>query len=76
MLPEGQQSKEHYLDNVTSPQFRQALESLTEALNSENFFSVIQSFGLDSKIAQGSLDGVEAFIKCIIQKYKEGKEDK
>jgi hypothetical protein len=58
------------LDNLTSPQFQQALDSLTNALNSENLPFILQSFGLDSSKAFNYVNGVEVFIKSIIEKFK------
>ena len=69
-LPDGHNTKEHYLKTITSPQFPQALSSLTEALNSENYGVILASFGLDIKDAVGAKDGVEGFIRCIIKKFK------
>ena len=70
LLPEGQQNKQGFIDNISSPQFLQALSSLTHVLNSENFVVVMSSFGLDFNSVQQCSNGVEAFIKCIIQKFK------
>lgn len=73
LLPEHQQHKQGLYDNIASPQFYQALGQLTHALNSENLPAVISSFQLDQNIANKSINGVEAFINCIIAKY--GKKD-
>ena len=77
LLPENQQNKQGLYDNIASPQFLQALGQLTHALNSENLPIVISSFQLDQNIANKSINGVEAFINCIIGKYgkKEDGED-
>jgi hypothetical protein len=77
LLPENQQNKQGLYDNIASPQFLQALGQLTHALNSENLPIVISSFQLDQNIANKSINGVEAFINCIIAKYgkKEDGED-
>ena len=75
LLPENQRSVQGFYDNINSAQFRQGLGSLTYALESENLQAIITSFKLDMKDAQNSLNGVEAFVKCIIAKY-EKKEDK
>ena len=75
LLPENQRSVQGFYDNINSAQFRQGLGSLTYALESENLSAIINSFKLDMKDAKNSLNGVEAFVKCIIAKY-EKKEDK
>ena len=69
LLPENQQNKQGLYENIASPQFLQALGQLTHALNSENLPAVISSFQLDQNIANKSINGVEAFINCIIAKY-------
>jgi hypothetical protein len=79
LLPEGQQKVEYFNENITSPQFQQALESLSnvtnflifkKALNSDNLPYILQSFGLDSQKGMTlSPDGVEAFVRCIIEKF-------
>jgi hypothetical protein len=66
LLPEGQQTKEDFVENISSPQFQQALESLSSALNSENFPYIMQSFGLENK----GLFGVESFVKALTEKFK------
>ena len=75
LLPENQRSVQGFYDNINSPQFRQGLDSLTYALESENLPAIINSFQLNMNEAQKYGDGVEAFIKCIIDKYS-NKEDK
>lgn len=71
MLPEGQQTKEGLKDNLKSPQFLQALDSLEYALNSESGTAVLLSLGLDPDmffVTQG--DGVEALLKGLINNEK------
>lgn len=70
LLPETQQNKQALFDNLSSPQFQQALEQLSSALNSENLTAILQSFQLNLNTAQKCPNGVEAFIKCIIEKFK------
>ena len=70
LLPENQKTSQGLHDNISSPQFLQGLDSLTYALNSENLPAIISSFGLDMDEANKYANGVEAFIKCIIKKYK------
>ena len=78
LLPENQRSVQGFYDNINSAQFRQGLGSLTYALDSENLATIISSFQLDMKDSQNSLDGVEAFVNCLIAKFEkeENKEDK
>ena len=78
LLPENQRSVQGFYDNINSAQFRQGLGSLTYALDSENLATIISSFQLDMKDAKNSLDGVEAFVNCLIAKFEkeENKEDK
>lgn len=67
-LPEGQNKNESdYLKNVASPQFHDALNSLTSALNSENFELILTSFGLKLSDTKGSF-GVEGLINSLINK--------
>ncbi len=68
-LPEGQNSKEYFLKNITSPQFIDALNSLSSALSSENFQLLITSFGLSLNDTNGAY-GVEGLINCLLKKYK------
>ena len=74
-LPEGQKSNYHYRQIISSPQFIQAINQLSEALNSENYQMLLTSFGLNMADAAGSKDGVEGFIKCILKKFPEKKND-
>ena len=69
LLPENQKNMQGLHENIASPQFVQGLDSLTEALNSENLPAIISSFGLDMEEAGKYANGVEAFVKCIIKKY-------
>ncbi len=66
-LPEGQKSKEYFVKNISSPQFSEALDSLSSALSSENYEVILASFGLnyDSKKSFG----VEGFISAILDKF-------
>ena len=75
LLPKNQQNAEGFLENIRSAQFRQGCGSLSHALQSENLQAIISSFGLDMKVAQQYTDGVEAFVKCIVDKFSP-KEDK
>ena len=69
LLPENQKNMQGLHENIASPQFVQGLDSLTEAVNSENLPAIISSFGLDMEEAGKYANGVEAFVKCIIKKY-------
>lgn len=68
-LPEGQQSEVHYIKNISSPQFIQAIQSFSEALNSENYNVILSSFGLNISDAKNAKDGVEGLILSIIKKF-------
>lgn len=71
LLPEGQQNIEGLKDNLKSPQFLQAMESLEYALNSESGTAVLLSIGIDPDLffkSQG--DGVEALLKGMINMDK------
>lgn len=69
-LPNNQQTMEHLEINLNSPQFAQALVSLSDALESENYNVIIASFGLNISDGAGSFCGVEGFIKCILKKFQ------
>ena len=45
LLPDGQQSEEFLEVNLRSSQFRQSLSSLSSALNSDNYNSVVANIG-------------------------------
>lgn len=67
-LPEGQQSQEHLETALRSPQLRDAMRSLSRALNPENYASVMANFGLDpgaggDLIARG--EAVQAFLAAF-----------
>lgn len=67
-LPEGQQA-EHFLEeNIRSPQLRQALGTLTDVLQSDNYNSVLANLGVNpepgaAQLAQG--DPVGAFLTSV-----------
>ena len=75
LLPNNQQTIQGFHDNIKSPQFLQALGQFESALNSENLQAIIQSFNLDLKTVQQYPNGVEAFIRGIIEKYKKKDEN-
>lgn len=68
-LPEGQQSEEFLEANIRSSQLRQALGSLSAALNSDNYNSVLANLGgLDPSPGMQHLmqgDGVAAFLASL-----------
>ena len=57
-----------WLQQLTSPEFQNALGSLTSALQTNNFNTVFANFGLDpmdgaEQMARG--DGVGAFVRAL-----------
>jgi len=72
-LPESQQTEEGFKENLRSPQLTQALDSLDEALNSEEGQSVLLALGFDPKLWETSKDGVEALIKALLKEAEEAK---
>jgi hypothetical protein len=74
-LPEAQKSNYHYRQIISSPQFIQAINQLSDALNSENYQMLLMSFGLNIADASGAKDGIEGFIKCILKKFPERKNE-
>ncbi|KAL4468890.1 hypothetical protein ABPG72_009160 [Tetrahymena utriculariae] len=66
-LPEGQQNVQNLKENMISPQFQQALESLEKAINSNEGGAVLASLGLDQSSFIETLDGSDSFYKAIIK---------
>jgi len=67
-LPEELQTKEELEHTLTSPQLRQAFVSLSYALMSDNFNTVMSNFQLDpmdGAIEMQRGDGIAAFLKAI-----------
>jgi hypothetical protein len=67
-LPEGQRSASELRSTLLSPQFQQALGSLTGALQGENFNTVFANFELDPADGQDAVvqgDGVGAFVAAL-----------
>ena len=56
---------------MTSPQLRQALASLTDAMqqSEENVQMILMMCDLDPSFLHTSTDGIEALIKALISKY-------
>jgi hypothetical protein len=68
LLPEGQRSREDLEAAIRSPQLRQALSSLSNALENENFETVFANFGLnpeDGAEAMARGDPVGAFLAAL-----------
>ncbi len=74
LLPDDQQTPEGLRENLKSPQFLQALETLEHALASEEGAAVLMSMGLDANYFYQTYDGVEAFYNALIKYGKEGGE--
>ena len=51
------------------------MDTLTQAIQSEQSELILASCGLDTKHIAGSNDGMEALIKAFVEKYSEKKED-
>ncbi|KAM3132702.1 hypothetical protein pb186bvf_015247 [Paramecium bursaria] len=66
LLPEEQRDPDQVLPNLLSPQFQQALQSLTQALQTQEYFTVISSLGFNPNSVQFQYDGVLLFLSCII----------
>ena len=67
-LPEGHQTEQELLETVHSPQFQQALASLSSALSTENYNSIFANFGLDPNAGAEEMsrgDNVAAFIAAV-----------
>ena len=78
-LPEGQQNSHHLEENLRSPQFRQALDSLSEALHSDSYNSVLANLGLNpaagaDQLAQG--DNMDAFLSSLQSTFPPRSESK
>lgn len=64
-LPEEQQKLEFFDKNVRSAQFMQALDALSDALNSETGISIFAEMGLNQNHLKKHY-GVHAFLKALI----------
>jgi len=64
-LPESQRDDSGVKANLKSPQLQQAIDSLDEALNSEEVLTVLASLGLDTNVLKSSSDGTDALIKAL-----------
>jgi hypothetical protein len=69
LLPESQQTREGLIENLQSPQFQQALFSLSQALSEgSNVQSIFSNFSLSLQDGMAELnrgDGVSAFLTAI-----------
>jgi len=67
-LPDGHQTEQELMETIHSPQFQQALSSLSSALTTENYNSIFANFGLDPSAGAAELargDNVAAFIAAV-----------
>lgn len=67
-LPEGQQTTEHVVRTLRSPQLRQAMSALSEGINGETYGTVLANFGVDpgpgtDLLLQGNAVG--AFVAAV-----------
>eukprot|EP00903_Cladosiphon_okamuranus_P022669 g20862.t2 len=79
LLPEGQQTVEELRETIRTPQLQQALQSLGQALHSDNFNNIMSSFELDPSNPQSSEamargDPVDAFLKAMMHSAEAKKE--
>ena len=66
-LPEGQRSKAELTTLLRSPQFKQALASLTSALYTpDNYASILANFGIDPSPLSGD-DPVVGFLAAVLK---------
>jgi hypothetical protein len=77
LLAEGQQTPEQLEAIMHSPQLRSSLSSLTGALQTDNFNSIMSNFGLDPSRGMEALaagNNVEAFLQALLalQQSEEG----
>jgi hypothetical protein len=69
-LPEEQRGKEHIPSNLRSPQFQQAADVLSDALNSENVIPLFMELGLDQTFLKKHY-GVHAFLLALQEKARQ-----
>lgn len=72
LLPEGQRDEDNLMQTLYSPQFRQALEALTEALQGDSYASVLANLGLDPSVGQSELvqgENVRAFLQALMAAF-------
>ncbi len=69
LLAEGQQTPEQLEAIMRSPQLRSTLASLTGALQTDNFNSIMSNFGLDASRGMEALaagNNIEAFLQALL----------
>lgn len=69
LLAEGQQTPEELEAIMRSPQLRSTLGSLTGALQTENFQSIMSNFGLDMTRGIDAINAgnnIEAFLQALL----------
>jgi 26S proteasome regulatory subunit N13 len=77
LLAEGQQTPEQLEAIMRSPQLRSTLASLTGALQTDNFNSIMSNFGLDASRGMEALaagNNVEAFLQALLALQQEEQE--
>jgi len=72
LLPAGQQTKEMLVENLRSPQVRQALGSLQSAIAGDSFNDVLANFQLDTtseKVQEAMRQGnmILAFLESVME---------
>lgn len=70
-MPEEMRDTKYIASNLRSPQFQQALDVLSDALNSENSIPIFMEMGLDRKFLEQHM-GVEAFLMALMDWAKKG----
>ncbi len=76
LLPEERQDVSELHHTVTSPQIKQAMHALSQALVSDNFNSVMANFGLDQADGAAQLqlgDPIGAFLAALQAKADRAK---
>lgn len=80
LLPEGQQTEDHLMDNLRSAQVKQCLKSLTAALEEgESFNSLLANFQLlpeDGAVALAGGNPIQAFLDCVLKSVEREKEER
>jgi 26S proteasome regulatory subunit N13 len=81
LLPEGQQTEEHLMENLRSPQLQQSMKSLTSALAGDGgtFNEVIANFQMDPNDGAAALaagNTIQAFLDCLLANVEKEKAEK
>jgi hypothetical protein len=74
-LPEGQRSDDQLESTLRSPQFRQSLRSLSHALQSDNFNSIMANLSINPEAGMSHMVGTTtslclSFSFSLIKQYK------